>query len=38
MIKKLIPGKGKKTPEFKEIERKKQIYHFLENQLPCNEK
>ena len=22
----------------KEIERKKQIYHFLENQLPCNEK
>ena len=38
IIKKLIPGKGKKPPELKEIEGKKQIYQFLENQLLCNEK
>ena len=38
IIQKLIPGKGKKPPEMKEIEGKKQMYYFLENELLCNEK
>ena len=38
IIQKLIPGKGKKPPELKEIEGKKQMYYFLDNELLCNEK
>jgi hypothetical protein len=38
IIKKYIPSKGKKPPELKEFEGKKQIYYFLETELLCNEK
>ena len=38
MIKKYIPGKGKKPPELKEVEGKNQVYCFLETELLCNEK
>ena len=38
IIQKYIPGKGKKPPELKEIEGKKQVYYFLETKLLCNEK
>ena len=38
IIQKLVQGKGKKPPELKEFEGKKQIYHFLETELLCNEK
>ena len=37
-IKKLVPGKGKKPPELKEVEGNFQIYHFLDTELLCNEK
>ena len=33
IIKKYIPSKGKKPPELKEFEGKKQIYYFLETEL-----
>ena len=38
IIQKYIPGKGKKPPELKEVEGKKQIYYFLETKILCNEK
>ena len=38
IIKKIIPGKGKKPPELKEVEGKKYMYYFLENELLCNER
>ena len=37
IIQKIIP-RGKKPPEIKEIEGKKQIYYFMESELLCNEK
>ena len=37
IIQKTIP-RGKKPPEIKEIEGKKQIYYFMESELLCNEK